>query len=246
MTQCEFGLAAHFWCQQHFGCDQLWKWCRMVEEHPNLVEDVNSFVFGACRLFLCCFWTRMMFWAKCICHKNFWTANAILRLFGACRLFGREPHRSLWTLFACLSTTGCAWNRNCFWRFLDAAFYFWRSLWRRNVFGVEMVWIQTTLNSLNCFMGEWHHYACLHTAAAFFNRRDSKYRRGTIVHEACARQITACFRLLCFLCGKGLECPQWSRWIWVFVFVWLTSLDANTPTQLRKYAYDATRGSGCN
>ena len=29
-------------------------------------------------------------------------------------------------------------------------------------------------------------------------------------------------------------------------FFCLTSLDANTPTQLRKYAYDATRGSGCN
>ena len=27
----------------------------MVEEHPNLVEDVNSFVFGACRLFFVMF-----------------------------------------------------------------------------------------------------------------------------------------------------------------------------------------------
>ena len=58
--------------------------------------------------------------------------------FGACRLFRREPHRSLSTLFACLSTTDVHETKLLL-TFLDAACYFWRSLWRRNVFGMEMV-----------------------------------------------------------------------------------------------------------
>ena len=52
---------------------------------------------------------------------------------------------------------------------LDAACYF-GEVCGRNIFGVET-------NSLNCFVGERHHCACLHAAAAFFNRRDSKYKR---------------------------------------------------------------------
>ena len=45
---------------------------------------------------------------------------------------------------------------------------------------------------------------------------------------------------------KGLSVRSEAAEFGFLLFVCLTSLDANTPTQLRKYGYDATRGSGCN
>ena len=53
---------------------------------------------------------------------------------------------------------------------------------RRDVFE----WIQTEFTQSSWSFCGRHQQACLHAAAATFNRRDSKYRRGTIMHVACA------------------------------------------------------------
>ena len=71
---------------------------------------------GRCEQF--CFWSMPLIFVMVLDENDVFGQNAFaIRISGlqmpfcdfwCMPTFGREPHRSLSTLFACLSTTGCA------------------------------------------------------------------------------------------------------------------------------------------
>ena len=168
-----------------FGVDNVLV-VNMVEEHPNLVEDVNSWVFGACRLFLWCFWTRMMFLGKTHLPWRISGLQMLLQRIWCMPTFSMIS--STWFVnFICMFVFNnwmCV-KLNCFWRSWmlhdvcgEALFVFagnGREMFLECEYGeFKHLWIHPTGLSV-----DGHQHACLHAAAAFFNRRDSKNRRGT-------------------------------------------------------------------